>query len=372
VIDTYGNKEGLPKKIGAAVTNKNFIRELKKFLTNSDVEEYNPSNKYDLVISSSRLLYGWRSEVDPATEILNTEDDILYHTESWGYWNNLEYLFSKLKGNKAKVTLKFAEVTLQYPGDRIMNVAINGDTVLKDFDIVKIAGGKNIAVDTVFTVDIPDGIIKITVPRLTVNYAKFSAVKIETADTIIAINCGGKTPYTDKNGLVWNIYSAPINLNNEMLEKVKDGLPLLLLPEGEEAVSAYSVMLSEAGAYKHLGHTGRTRQSWMGSWYFVRDHPVMNGFPVNQAMKSYYQTPTQNTDGILLDGKDVEVFIGYGRDHDRNIGAGGFISRLGKGKILFYTLPGMISGLTDQKDSMQPVMYKRLLGNSLYYLNSSR
>ncbi len=76
-------------------------------------EDYQKNNSYDLLITTIRLLHGWRSEVDSTREIENTDDDVLFHTESWGYWRNLEYVFDHLPKGTARVTLRFAEVTLK-------------------------------------------------------------------------------------------------------------------------------------------------------------------------------------------------------------------------------------------------------------------
>ncbi len=248
-----------------------------------------------------------------------------------------------------------------------MNVAINGDTVLNNFDIASTVGGPNIALDTVFAIDAPEGFVKITVPKLTANYAKFSALKVEAGDTVIAINCGGDA-YTDKTGLTWEAYGQKINMDEAILDRVREGTPLLLLPDGAEAVEAYAKKLAEAGVFRYLGHVGNVRASWMGAWFFVRQHPVFTGLPVNQAMKSEYQVPVSGSDGVLLDGDNIEVFVGYGRDHDRNIGAAAFTASLGKGKILFFSIPGMVSGLSDPSRGMQPVMLRRLLMNSISFL----
>ncbi|MCX6150939.1 MAG: malectin domain-containing carbohydrate-binding protein [Ignavibacteriales bacterium] len=366
VVDPTGEGK-LPNSVAVISDDEKFIQAVGS-LPGVLAEKYNPQKKYEAAIITTRLKYGWRSEVDSTTEIQNTDDDVLFHTESWGYWENLEYVFSDLPKGKAKVTLRFAEVTLNKPKARIFDVAINGDTVLKNFDIFSESGGRNIAIDKIFTIDVPDGVIKITVPKLTTNYGKFSALKIEAGEAVIAINCGGK-PYKDKNGLIWKKYEAKLNLDEKILEKVKEGMSLLVLPEGEDASLAYGRKLGDAGAFNFIGHVGETRAPWMGSWYFVRSHPVYSGLPVNCAMGSYYQVPVDGADGILLDGENVEVFAGYGRDHDRNIGAASFSSKLGKGKILFHTIPGIISGMKGTPEGIHPVMLKRLMMNSLRYLS---
>jgi hypothetical protein len=243
--------------------------------------------------------------------------------------------------------------------------------VLNNLDIVKTVGGPNIALDTVFTVNVPDGRIKITVPKLTVNYAKFSAIKIEAKDTVIAINCGGRKLYKDKNGLIWGIYEQKINLDADLLKAVREGMPLLLLPDGQEAVDAYGKKLDSEKVFSYLGHVGNVRQSWMGAWLFVREHPVFAGLPVNQAMKSYYQAPVHGSDGLLFEAKNAEVFVGYGRDHDRNIGAASFMIPYGKGRILWHSLPGMVTGLINEGKGLHPVILQRILSNSIDYLTAN-
>ncbi len=67
----------------------------------------------------------------------------------------------------------------------------------------------------------------------------------------------------------------------------------------------------------------------------------------------------------------VEVIVGYSRDHDRNIGAATFLAPLGKGKVLFHSIPGVISGLNGKSNGMHPVLLKRLLANSMRNLYQS-
>ncbi|HKJ31461.1 MAG TPA: malectin domain-containing carbohydrate-binding protein [Balneolales bacterium] len=370
VLDPIGPLRSIPKKIGVYCENPDFEHSLSRLLPGADIENYKKGERYDLLIASSKLKYGWQSVVSDTVQIKKTLDDELYRTESWGYDKNLEYNFTNLPKGKARVTLKFAEITLNGPKQRIMSVAINGDTIINNLDIFKKAGGKDIALDSTFVVKDPSGSIHITIPKLTVNYAKFSAIKVVAGDSVIAINCGAKKPYVDHNGQIWRVYSSPSKLNSQIIKQVKNGMSLLALPIGQEASLAYARLLAKAGAYKCFGHVGEARAPWMGSWDFVRKFPVMDGLPVNQAMKSYYQVPVNNADGIILDGKNVHVFIGYGRGHDRRIGASGFTSKLGKGKILFYTIPGIISGVDGHQTGMQPVYAKRLMTNSIRYLNN--
>jgi len=351
-----------PQRVGVLCQEPDFMKAVNS-LPDVQSEDYQTGKDYNVLIASTRLLQGWTSIVEPV-EIQGTDDDELFWTESWGYDENLEYTFYDLPKGKARVTLRFAEVTLSRPKARIFDVAINGKTVLKDFDIFATAGGKNIAIDRIFEAEAPEGTVKITIPRRTVNYGKFSAIKVEAGDKVIAVNCGGK-PYRDKNGLLWDSYRQRINLDDSIMEKVRKGMGLLLLPDGPEATEAYAEFLGKAGAFDYKGRVGTVRAPWMGSWYFVRDHELFSSLPVNQAMKSFYQVPVDDSDGVLLEGKGVEVFVGFGRDHDRNVGAGGFRTRLGKGQVIFYSIPGMVSGMIGRSRGIHPLIARRLISNAL-------
>jgi hypothetical protein len=89
--------------------------------------------------------------------ISNTADPALYQTVRFGMGN---YTFPVSNGNYV-VTLKFAEIVYAAAGKRIFGVAINGTTVLNNFDIVAAAGGALKAVDKSFAVSVTGGQIVI-------------------------------------------------------------------------------------------------------------------------------------------------------------------------------------------------------------------
>ena len=94
---------------------------------------------------------GNAASVSAGTAIANTVDDTLYQSERWG---PSTYTFTVPAGSY-QVTLKFAETYFTSgaaSGQRLFNVAINGTTVLTNFDIKAAAGGANIAVDRTFAV----------------------------------------------------------------------------------------------------------------------------------------------------------------------------------------------------------------------------
>jgi beta-galactosidase len=142
-----------------------------------------------------------------------------------------------------------------------------------------------------------------------------------------------------------------------VLELVRAGTPLLVVAQEDGLADGLAAQLAERGAFNYRGQVGRSRAPWMGSWCFVRSHPVYAGLPVDQAMGIHYQARGRQANGLLVDGQGVEVFAGYGRDHDRQIGAATFTARLGRGKILFQRVP-----------DLNGPMQLRFLSNALAWL----
>jgi subtilisin family serine protease len=142
----------------------------------------------------------------------NTNDPALYQTCRWG---NFTYNFSVPNGSYT-VTLKFAEIAFNGPGQRQFNVAINGNQVLSNFDIFAQAGGMNIAVDRTFPVTVTSGAISIQLSQGAADYPLVSALGIvqgsQTGSTAtsataslptLLINAGGGA-YVDPSGQTWS------------------------------------------------------------------------------------------------------------------------------------------------------------------------
>jgi hypothetical protein len=81
--------------------------------------------------------------------VINPAPQAVYQSERWGVFT---YTIPNLTPNTAyKVRLHFAECAFGKPGQRVFNVAINGTTVLSNFDVVAAAGGSGKAVIQEFT-----------------------------------------------------------------------------------------------------------------------------------------------------------------------------------------------------------------------------
>jgi beta-galactosidase len=146
-------------------------------------------------------------------------------------------------------------------------------------------------------------------------------------------------------------------LAHGILEAVRGGTPLFAVPQADALSEGVAKELAAAGAFSYRGTVGDFRAPWMGNWYFVRRHVVYEGMPVDQAMGFHYQAKGRQSNGLLVDGPNVEIIAAYGRDHDRNIGAGTFTTKLGPAKVLYHRVP-----------ELHPVLQQRFLANALRWL----
>jgi len=365
VIDSVGSGD-LPGSVGILSMYPTLVAPF-EILPGVRAEPYRSGVRYDVLVAANRFVTPPESSVDQSTEIKGTEDPGLYRSIHYGTPENFDYTFAGLRKGNVKVTLKFAEIFRDAPGIRVFDMALNGTTMLKDFDVFKLAGGKYIALDTSFVVPAPGGSVRLTVPRVAQGSARICAIKVEDGDTVIAVKCGG-SPYLDGKGLLWRRYEPAVQLDKGVLDAVRGGTPLLILSEGEAATTSYASRLSDAGGCRVLGYVGEARASWMGSWYFVRKNLVYGGLPDDCAMGSTYQVGAEGGGAIMVDGPGVEVFAGYSRDHDRMIGAGSFSVPLGSGMVLFHSIPGVVTGLNGPSTGMHPLLLRRLIANSLRFL----
>jgi hypothetical protein len=108
--------------------------------------------------------------------ISNTNTPTLYQSQRYG--SGFSYQFTVPNGTYT-VNLKFAELYYTSTGNRVFNVAINGSTVLSNFDVVAQAGGGFRAVDKPFTVPINGGQITIQFSTGTADLPIINAIEIK-------------------------------------------------------------------------------------------------------------------------------------------------------------------------------------------------
>jgi hypothetical protein len=161
--------------------------------------------------SSDRFVHFGRALTLPVRRIFGTWDQTLYRTAREGSFNyNIP-----LKPGPYELRLYFSEIwnddnNLESDGEaqRRFSVYINDKPVLRDFDIVKDAGGPNIADERVF-IDVEpaaDGILHLAFATGRNTAALVNGMEIVkgVAGRMLPVRmlCGGG-PYLDKDGRLW-------------------------------------------------------------------------------------------------------------------------------------------------------------------------
>jgi len=157
-----------------------------------------------------------------------------------------------------------------------------------------------------------------------------------------------------------------------------DGTRLVLWPDNNSRAEGFAKELAKANVITYSGTVGNLGAPWFGSWNFVRKHWPLDGLPVDCAMDWRYGISAFNgpewlhddpkgshCDGMLMDAPGMEVFVGYGADHNTKVGIDGCLIPYGKGQIVFYCLPQLVRSLQPGDFAISPVIADRLLGNAL-------
>ena len=176
--------------------------------------------------------------------------------------------------------------------------------------------------------------------------------------------------------LVGDRSAGTVKVEKELLDCVtKDGTTLILLANNRQIAKDWAAALDRENIVEFKGMVGATRASWMGSWYFVKEHPFFESLPVNTAFNWEYQADVRGlgdfpkdadiygADGMLLEGKNVEYVVGYSRGHDRRIGTAVAVIPCGKGKIILNSIAGFCNALTDSNSALHQAVACRLLCN---------
>lgn len=149
----------------------------------------------------------------------------------------------------------------------------------------------------------------------------------------------------------------PTQLPPEIVAAFTSGTPLFVLCTSDGQATGAGAQLASSAGFRFDGMVGSSRASWMGTWFFVKKHPVYAELPVNRAMSIEYQVKGSDSNGLVVDGDGIEIIAAYSRDHDRKIGAGTFVYWAQGRKLLFHRIT-----------QMHPVFHRRLLSNGIQYL----
>ncbi len=122
-------------------------------------------------------------------EISSTEDDPLYQSERYGQNGSaVQYNINMSNGNYV-VKLLFAENWMSSIESRVFNVAINGTTVLNNYDIFMEAG-QYVATSKSFQITVDNGILNLSFNPVIQN-AKVNAIEV------ISVSMAKKTGFSD-------------------------------------------------------------------------------------------------------------------------------------------------------------------------------
>lgn len=158
---------------------------------------------------------------------------------------------------------------------------------------------------------------------------------------------------------------TPGEIPQDVLAAVQAGTPLLALVPDDFLADGVAKQLAALGAFTYSGQVGDTRAPWMGNWLFVREHPTFAHLPVNRAFSVHYQAHGKQTNGLLVErapnAPDLDVIMGYSRDHDRKIGAASFIAHVGQTPVLLHRAPDFAAPLQ-----------ARWLGNTIAHLTGTQ
>ena len=321
-----------------------------------------------LLATRASGMEGWQSSYTGAT-VANTDDPELYKQQMWGQAGPI-HTWRGLTPGKITVKIYMDDGYFSVPGQRVFDIAINGTTVDRDLDIFAKAGGENRALVETFVVDAPEGTIRLLVPRVPANNATLAAVELRDLSGKVVRAVFRDERYTDPTGNVWTPISQQEDeswkpdLDAAIERARRDGTCVVLLTTGGSDAEQIAAVLAKQGLVTYSGPVGASGPSWMGFWYFGRKHGLLAGLPSDCVLDWPYQITGGN--GLMLSGAGVESVIGYGKDHDPNVGVAAAIIHCGRGKIVLLALPGLMDSFASNGSSQfQPVTAKRLMFNAL-------
>jgi beta-galactosidase len=304
------------------------------------------------------------------SDIANTTDPELFKEQMWGSARELQTWRNLAPGN-VTVKLYLADSYQNAAGQRLFDIAINGKVVAEKLDIFAEAGGRNRALVKTFSVAAPDGMVRLSVPRVEQDNATIAAAELQDSAGNVVRDVFSRRRYTDSAGNVWkpivqeggsDYWKADLEL---ALQRARDdGARVVLLTSGGRDAERVASSLADRGLLKYSGPVGPSGPSWMGFWFFGRKHWLLDGLPSDCVFDWPYQIREGN--GLKLSGTGLEAVVGYGRNHDPNVGVAAAVIHCGRGEVVFMAIPGLMESFVSGSSSgFQPVTAKRLVFNAL-------
>lgn len=129
--------------------------------------------------------------------------------------------------------------------------------------------------------------------------------------------------------------AAATALTTELLRRAReDGTGIVILDHAD----IWAGLLAGAGVLTEHGRLN-CGDWWLGGGFFVREHPLFAGLPVNGALDWEYQCVVQYTArryGLLLEGEEAVVGCVTGHEHQVATAVG--VVPVGRGRVVISTL----------------------------------
>jgi len=196
-----------------------------------------------------------------------------------------------------------------------------------------------------------------------------------TAPDVIVLSSKNNDPNFDALAAGNTAGDAPRGAGKTMdaaLALVHDGGSRLVLWGNGDRPSHW--MIQELANRKIVTMTSwvdRTGAPWFGSWYFVRKHWLFDGLPTG-AMDWRYDNAWEpvnapgetSTGGASLSAPGLEIACGYSNNEKKAIiGGSACVIPYGKGEIVWYCLPQLVTALTKEGLATHSAVARRLLAN---------
>ncbi len=220
------------------------------------------------------------TDVQRTSHTENTDDPGLYSEEAISKKGELvEY--KDLAPGDASVELFFAESYFDHAGQRLFDMALNGRTVLKNFDIYTAAGGRAKAVVRKFSVACPDGRLTVSIPNIAADQPEIAAIRITDAKGNIIREVFRAKAYQSSTGETWNaVRSIGFDWNKVLsgaLDRVRKGARLVILGKDTSDVGQAARILAKDNILTYNGTAGFDDTPWIGHWSFGRKHWLLDG-----------------------------------------------------------------------------------------------
>jgi hypothetical protein len=297
-----------------------------------------------------------------------TDDPGLYSEEAVAKEGDLVW-YKGLAPGDATVELFFAESYFGSPDSRVFDIALNGQTVLKNFDIYAAAGGKATAVVKKLNVACPDGKLIVSIPHIESDQPEIAAIRITDAKGQVIREVFRRENYQSPTGDTWNAVN-PVGFDWQkvlpgVLDRVREGARLVVMGKEAGDVGDAAQVLADQAILTYSGLAGEDDTPWIGHWYFARKHWLLDGLPSNCVLDWQYQAAATGN-GLVLDAPGMEAVIGYGKNPGPNLGFGAVVIPVGRGQIVLLAMGGLTDAFVDDDPKgFVPAVAQRMVYNAL-------